>query len=136
MKGKALDLSVLTLPIHLYSNKLVTQSRQLRQLPPALLPAHPVALLVQPALRHHWLERELDLQPPHKATRGSQCHRAQGMAGQGRQMHTLCLTHSALTGHHTMLRPARKNPPTVPRLVEYIACNKGKKEVLVIFQVC
>lgn len=27
----------------------------------------------------------------------------------------------ALTGHQTMLRPARKNPPTVPRLVEYIA---------------
>lgn len=26
-----------------------------------------------------------------------------------------------LTGHHTILRPARKKPPTVPRLVENIA---------------
>lgn len=34
----------------------------------------------------------------------------------------------ALTGHQTMLRPARKNPPTVPRLVEYIAWKKRKKE--------
>jgi len=33
----------------------------------------------------------------------------------------------ALTGHQTMLRPARKNPPTVPRLVEYIAWEKKRK---------
>jgi hypothetical protein len=33
-----------------------------------------------------------------------------------------------LTGHHTILRPAKKKPPTVPRLVENIACErKGKK---------
>jgi len=39
-----------------------------------------------------------------------------------------------LTGHQTMLRPARKNPPTVPRLVEYIAWKKReRKNDLIIF---
>lgn len=62
----------------------------------------------------------------------------QGLGSAGLQMHSLCFTHrphTALTGHHTMLRPARKKPPTVPRLVEYIAWKKGKKKVFIVFQV-
>lgn len=30
------------------------------------------------------------------------------------------------TGHHTMLLPARKKPPTVARLVRTIACNRRR----------
>lgn len=35
-----------------------------------------------------------------------------------------------LTGHHTILRPARKKPPTVPRLVENMAWGGSVKYLI------
>lgn len=35
-----------------------------------------------------------------------------------------------LTGHHTILRPARKKPPTVPRLVENMAWGGSVKNLI------
>lgn len=40
---------------------------------------------------------------------------------------TFCLVLNKIpTGHHTILLPARKKPPTVDRLVRTIACNRRR----------
>lgn len=135
--------------MYLCSSKLATQPRQLRAQHnfPNSLPCLSCGFCCAVITVSLWLEKEFETEqgaPIWHSHHSLQTNveilcisisiiylKARHTHMRGMHIHKhLSYTHRVfeLTGHQTMLRPARKNPPTVPRLVEYIAWKKRERK--------